>query len=474
MRSLLSHSIITWVVLSFFSQISGIRAEPRLDVDVSTAESRPQRELEGKIIFIHGGHGYTADNLGSGAWSFQRGKTHGMIEDLGNQQQMTHLARYLLRAGATIVPLRPIGQQSHEIILDNTSTEVEWVGNWSDGNESVYFGGAGETPFRQSSTSQTESAFARYRPKIPATGWYPVYAWTPAGDHRASDQLYRIKHAGGTSEITVNHRRVGNGLVYLGTYRFRAGTEGYVDISNRSNDIGRMVVADMIRFGNGMGDIDRGGGVSGRSREDESGLYWVMWHVNRCQGIDESAYRATDKDRDAAVSFSPRYAAFMNQQREGALKDRVFVSFHSNASNGKARGTLGLYNGNNNPRTATPNQFLLAHTLARQVNDEMVSLSDQFKHDWYDRGDNVTLDRTDIEFGEINNLYIHDEFDATIVEVAFHDNQLDAELMRDPKVRDAVARATYHGIVKYFRTLEEDGATSAAQNPGVVKEKGKR
>ena len=113
-----------------------------------------------------------------------------------------------------------------------------------------------------------------------------------------------MNHAGGTTEVTVNHRRVGNGLVYLGTYYFEKGTNGYVDISNRSNSADSVVVADMIRFGNGMGDISRGkAGVSGLAREDEAGLYWVKWHVDRSQGIAESDYRATDVDRQATISL---------------------------------------------------------------------------------------------------------------------------------------------------------------------------
>jgi hypothetical protein len=109
-----------------------------------------------------------------------------------------------------------------------------------------------------------------------------------------------VHHSGGITEVTVNHERVGNGLVYLGTYYFETGTEGYVDISNRSSDSG-VVIADMIRFGNGVGDINRGNGVSGLNREDEAGLYWVEWHVDRSQGIPESEYRATSDDRDATV-----------------------------------------------------------------------------------------------------------------------------------------------------------------------------
>src|SRR5207302_8731207 len=246
-------------------------------------------------------------------------------------------------------------------------------------------------------------------------GFYPVYAWATAGSNRAPDQLYRVNHATGITEVHVNHRRVGSGLVYLGTYYFEAGTNGYVDISNRSNAAGSVVIADMIRFGNGMGDIDRGGGVSGLPREDEAGLYWVQWHVEHSQGIPESSYRTSTNDDTATVSLSPRFSQYMNREADGALSDRVFVSFHSNAGGG--RGVRGLYNGNNTPATATPNQFLLANTLAREVNDDLVAQNGQYEHNWFDDGSNVTYDSPDFEFGEINNSYINNEFDATIIEV---------------------------------------------------------
>lgn len=79
----------------------------------------------------------------------------------------------------------------------------------------------------------------------------------------------------------------------------------------------------------------------------------------------------------------------------------------------------------------------------------------------------MTLDRSDIEFGEINNAYINNEFDATIVETGYHDNQLDAEMLRDPRVRDALGRATYQGLVRYFSTVDS-GATSVTMVPGKV------
>ncbi len=434
--------------------------------------TQPHGGLSGKIVYTHGGHGITAANLSDGKWTFQRGPTHGMIEDLGNVDQMTFLVDDLFRAGATIVPLRPVGHQPHEVVLDNDDPDVTFEGNWTTPTDAtVYYGKPGHVPYRQTATSRTETAHARYTPNIPDAGFYPVYAWTSSGGNRATDQLYRVHHSGGTTEVTVNHRRVGNGLVYLGTYYFEPGRKGYVDISNRSKSAGCVVVADMIRFGNGMGDISRGkAGVSHWERLDESGLYWVMWHADRSTGVSESDYRATNKDRDAAVSFSPRYAAYMNREADGRLQDRVFVSFHSNASGpgSKGRGTLGLYNGNNRRSAETPHQPILARSLASEVNDELVAQNGKFEHDWSDRKSDVTLDRTDIEFGEINNEYIHDEFDATIVEVAFHDNQLDAELLRDPKVRDAIARATYHGLIKYFRAVDNDKTLATLLPPPVT------
>jgi DNA/RNA endonuclease YhcR with UshA esterase domain len=433
--------------------------------------TQPHGGLSGKVIYTHGGHGITAENKKDGSWSFQRGPGFEMIEDLGNVEQMAFLADYLFRAGATVVPLRPVGDQANEVVLDNDDAGVTFEGDWSEPkNAPVYFGKPGHVPYRQAATSKKETAHARYTPKIPEAGFYPVYAWTSSGGDRATDQLYRVKHAGGTTEVTVNHRRVGSGLVYLGTYYFEAGSNGYVDISNRSDSEGSIVVADIIRFGNGMGDISRGpAGVSKWGRQDESGLYWVKWHADRATGVAESDYRATDVDRQAAISFSPRYAAYMNREADGRLQDRVFVSFHSNAGGkGKARGTLGLLNGNNDPKTATPNQLLLAKSLAKEVNDDMVAQNGTLEHDWFDRGNRVTQDREDIEFGEINNLFINNEFDATIIEVAFHDNKEDAELMRTAPVRDSVARATYKGLVKYFRAVDGNKTPATVLPPPVT------
>ena len=423
--------------------------EPRVlfSGDLVPVGTQPEGSLSDKIVYVHAGHGW--EFTGS-SWVTQRPETFEMVEDFGNIDQMNFLVDYLWNAGATVVPLRPVGHQLNEIVLDNDDPGVTFFGSWSNSSSPIYFGTAGDVPYRFAGTNPTETAFARYRPTITEAGHYPVYAWTRAGSDRV-EQLYRVHHAAGVTEVTVNHRRVGNGWVYLGEYYLEAGTDAYVDISNRSDDPnGSVIIADAIRFGNGVGD-------SGFAREDESTLYWVQEQL----GVGSTG------SVGGVVSASVRHAARMNRSADGGLSDRVFVSFHSNAGSGSNRGVLGLYNGNNNPATETPNQLLLAETLARQVNDDLVALNGQFEHNWFDRGNSLTLDRGDIEFGEINNLYVNNEFDATIIETGFHDNELDAELMRDPKVRDAIARATYQGIVEYFNDVD-GGATPLLNLPAPV------
>ncbi|MEX2091389.1 MAG: hypothetical protein WD971_01865, partial [Pirellulales bacterium] len=118
--------------------------EPRLPLSVAglvEVGTQPHGGLDGKIVYIHGGHGYTADTTaaGGGAWSFQRGNLLGMVEDLGNVDQMSFLAEDLFRAGATVVPLRPVGHQTNEVVLDNDDPGVTFVGGWSNSSATTFF-----------------------------------------------------------------------------------------------------------------------------------------------------------------------------------------------------------------------------------------------------------------------------------------------------------------------------------------------
>ncbi|MCS7033693.1 MAG: hypothetical protein NZ561_06815, partial [Phycisphaerae bacterium] len=407
---------------------------------------QPTGALTGRIVYIGAGHGWTINNTGAGNWYTQRGKTNEMIEDMGNQDQMIWYANYLWNAGATIVPLRPIGNQPLEVVLDNDDPTVSFTGTWTVGSSTPWYGSAGDSqPYRVATSSLTETAVASYVANFPAAGFYPVYAWALDGSNRATDQLYRVVHSGGITEVKINHTWVGKGFVYLGTYHFDAGNNGQgVQISNKSSVAGRAIIADAIRFGNGMGQKQNAAGqTSGAPREDEQSLYW--YDFSKGVGVSDFYRGGITADGDANVGAPGRWAAYMNAAPFGQA---VHLSFHSNAGGG--RGTVGLYNNESLfPNTATPNQFEWAKMVGDEVANDMIAIgSPPLEFAWVPRTNPYA--RSDYAFGEIRSSANGDEFDSTILEVAFHDSPQDAALLRDPKVRNWVGRSSYQATVKYF------------------------
>jgi hypothetical protein len=421
---------------------------------ITPAPGQPAGALSGRIVFTSGGHGWTASGS---TWVLQRPVLLEMCEDYGNLDQMTLFAFYCFNAGATVVPLRPIGHQTNEVVLDNDDPGVTFSGAWSDSVQTLYYGSPGDVPYRFATIAATETATATYTPNIPVAGFYPVYTWVAHGANRTS-QLYRIRHTGGEATVRVPHHMVGNGWVYLGTYYFDAGfnpAQGAVVISNLepTPSFGSVVIADAIRFGNGMGSIDRGGGVSGYPREEECSRYWVQNSLG--QGQSSSLYDDPSLvDSDDNVSTPTRMAREMNREASGNMFQRIYLGFHSNA--GGSRGVLGLYNNESLfPGTATSNQFRLAQLVGTAINDEMVGIgAPPLEVAWYNRGTAITFARSDYAFGEIRGDRIGYEMDATIAEVAFHDDASDAKLLRDPKARNWIARASYHAVVRYMNEFD--------------------
>lgn len=411
--------------------------------------------LSGKIVFTSGGHGWQW-NTTLGRYATDRGDNNEIVEDFGNQEQMTYYADYLLRAGATVVPMRPIGRQVNEVVLDNDSAGVTFsASGWSNSSSTRFYdedygAGADAVPYRYASTATgAESATATYTPNIPAAGFYPVYTWVLYGSDRTT-QTYRVNHTGGTTEIKVDHSKAGSGWVYLGTYHFNAGTsatgEGSVQISNKAPVAGKVVIADAIRFGNGMGDYiwtaSGASAVSGYPREDENSYHWIARSIG--QGATVSGLLGSVNN----VSAPSEFAEYMFH---GTFGEAVYVGFHSNAGGG--RGARGLID-NTSP---SPNQTSLASILGNQINQDMQALDGTFEHDWTD-GTSATYPG---DFGEIN-LGASAEMDATIIEVAFHDSVEDAAIMRDPTGRDQIARSVYQGTLQYFASFGTPVATNTS------------
>ena len=411
------------------------------------AGRQPQGVLSGKIVFLNGGHGWTWD---PNYWRLQRGISNEMNEDMGNLDQMNLFAAWCFHAGAVVVPMRPLGQQTNEVVMDNDDAGVTWTGTWANSTSPIFYGAAGDLPYRYASLAAAESATATYTPNLPAEGFYPVYTWVRHGSDRTL-QLYRIRHTGGETEVRIPHHMVGNGWVYLGEYHFRAGSDparGSVVVSNqRTIAAGSYTFADAIRFGNGMGSVDRGTGLSSYPREEENCRYWMQAHLG--QGQSTTLYDGSGNDESDSWSAPPKWSAEMNREAAGSLADRIHISFHSNAGGG--RGTLALITSD-----PTPNQARLAQICGQEVNADLVALgSPPLELRWNNRT-TVTYSGG---YSEIDGSLFNYEMDATIIEVAFHDSVDDARLMRDPKARSAVGKAAMHAVVRYMN--EFGGGTLA-------------
>lgn len=446
--------------------------EPRLTLAAAGLVTTPQTytgALSGKVVFTSGGHGIGWNGSAFASerpdyWETSGDTSDGdLVEDLGNQDQMSLYADYLLRAGATVVPMRPVGRQINEVVLDNDSPDVTFSSGWSNSTNSRFYdedyGATTDSiSYKFASTvTGTETATATYTPNIPQAGFYPVYTWVHYGTDRTL-QTYRINHTGGTTEISVDHSKVGDGWVYLGTYHFNAGKsstgEGSVQITNKAPVTGKVVIADAIRFGNGMGDYVVSGapGVSGAPREDEKSYEWIARSIG--QGTTISGVIGSDTN----VSAPSDFAQYMFH---GSFGEALYVGYHSNGSTGDpntatSRGAVGLYD--NSASVRTPHQVELAMMLADQVNQDFQNLNGVFEYNWSTPATNTD---SHINFGEID-LGPSAEMDATIIEVAFHDNVQDNALLRDPKVRDQIARSVYQGTVQYFSTYGSPVVTTTS------------
>lgn len=432
-----------------------------LSTPVFQARRQPIGALTGKVVFCSAGHGWTADPTDAypadddRTWYTQRGNYNELIEDYGNIEQLNYFVIYAWNAGATVVPFRPVGYQVNEVVLDNTHSAVTYGGAWTTSTAALYFGPpAAPAPYYvAASDATTETAVARFTPAIPASGYYPVYGWARLEDDRVN-QLYRIRHRGGFTEVRVDHTRVGNGWVWLGHYYFEAGTNGYVEISNYAPGPVGLVVADAIRFGNGMGDIDRGYGVSGYPRELEASRYWIERALG--QGAPSSIYDLVGFiDQDDNVGSPPRMSDHMTSGPVGPLfYERIFLSFHTNAGSAN---TLGLYN-NVYPLTG---QIAFAQAINDEIVADMEALDNGvgFPMDW------ITPRLEGVfggNYGEIRATYLNYKMTATIAEVASHQDPADAAVMRDPRGRSGAARACYQAIVKF---LNAEGAAPLSLLP---------
>jgi hypothetical protein len=133
--------------------------------------------------------------------------------------------------------------QLYEVVVDNPDAVFE--GTWTTGSNTDQYGDS--VQWNLIADPKLDST-ATWRPDIPYSGQYSVYAWWTVHSNRATDAPYTIYYNGGSATVDVNQEINGGKWNYLGTYPFAEGTSGYVVLSDDSDQAGQYVIADAVKF----------------------------------------------------------------------------------------------------------------------------------------------------------------------------------------------------------------------------------
>ena len=403
-------------------------------------------------------------------WEWQRARMFGTVEDLFTQSfVLPYLTPMLETAGATILIPRERDTQIHEIIIDNDRStpgseykELDGEKAWSDG-EKAGFGHIqatytnGENPFTQGTYRQTvtqrkgKESLIEWIPEIPESGNYAVYASYQSFPNSTEQALYTIHHAGGETTIAVNQTMGGGTWIYLGNFKFTAHEQAHerIVLTNQSNKSGKIITADAIKIGGGMGNIARSplespypieAETSGYPRFTEAARYWLQW-----AGIPDSIYSksAFRNDYQDDIYARPQWVNYLKEQTHIPI-DMAFA-FHSDAGttpDDSIIGTLGIYMSKSNDGIYTNRK---SREIARDLTDMIQTqiLSDVrkvYNPQWSRRG-------------MWNQSYIEariPDVPTMLLELLSHQNFADMRYGLDPRFRFLICRAIYKGMLRYI------------------------
>jgi RHS repeat-associated protein len=134
---------------------------------------------------------------------------------------------------------------AQEILLDSNQDNtpgVTVVGSWDYGQVPGSY--LWVHRYRQGTTSGTGASIT-WTPTITQSQSYRVYTRWTAGTDRATNAVYTVHHAGGSTAITVNQRQLGSQWNLLGTFQMTPGQNHRVVITDQGNGV---VIADAVKF----------------------------------------------------------------------------------------------------------------------------------------------------------------------------------------------------------------------------------
>jgi len=422
--------------------------------------------LQNRHLSLWASHGRYYDQ-GRGYWRFQRPHLFGTTEDLFTQTiVMPYLIPMLEQAGAYVFTPRERDWQKAEVIVDNDNPRQNYIEangrhKWQKAiqrgfarHDGVYHDG--ENPFeagtaRMVKTTSSKSHYteANYQPYFPEAGRYAVYVSYQTLPSSIDDALYTVWHKGECTQFHVNQQMGGSTWVYLGTFDFDKGYNAFnrVTVSNLSDHNG-VVTTDAVRFGGGMGNIERFGQVSGLPRALEGARYSAQW-----AGMPYSVYSSKNGADDYADDINVRSlmtnllgggSCYMPTIEGRKVPIELSLAVHSDA--GYAKDGMGLI-GALSICTTKFNEGKLNAGISRMASRDFAdallgneTLDLKFKYGQWHRREIFDRNYSETRLPEVP---------SAILETMSHQNFPDMRYGQDPNFRFTLARSIYKTILRY-------------------------
>jgi hypothetical protein len=440
-------------------------------------------------------------------WEWQRPRMLETVEDLYTQSfVLPYLVPMLENAGANVLLPRERDTQIHEVIVDNDTNqsnnsryrEHNDRKSWKVGVEPGFanvskFYVQTENPFRSGTykfveavNGDDEISSAEWYPNFPEAGRYAVYVSYKTIENSVSAARYTVIHRGVKTEFLVNQTMSGGTWLYLGHFYFDKGrnNQNKVVLTNQNAEDGKVVTADAVKFGGGMGNIARSpymspvpNGVNSAGvtpavqdsviyepeishypRYTEGARYWLQW-----AGVPDSVYSRTQGKNDYSDDFQSRgfwvnylvggSSVSPNTKGLNVPVDMAFA-FHSDAgvtANDSIIGTLGICSvPNTNGKTVFANGVSrwASRDLTDIIQTEIVNdVRTDFAPEWTRRGLwNKSYSESRVP-----------EVPTMLLELLSHQNFADMRYGLDPRFRFTVSRAIYKGMLKYLSAANKTG-----------------
>ncbi len=422
--------------------------------------------LQGRHLSLWASHGRYYDQK-RGYWRWQRPKLFGTTEDLFTQTIVVpYLIPMLEQAGAIVFTPRERDWQKEEIIVDNDGSKRNYIevtthGRWEQTalpgfswHSGTY--SDGENPFeagsvRMTKTTNSESRYnqAIYQPDFRKAGRYAVYVSYQTLPNSVDDVLYTVWHRGERTQFHVNQQMGGSTWVYLGTFDFDAGYNEFnrVTVSNQSSHHG-VITTDAVRFGGGMGNIERFGTISGMPRALEGARYTAQWAgmpypvYSSKGGVDD--YADDINVRSLMTNLLGGGSCYMPTIEGRKVPIELSLAIHSDA--GYARDGEGLI-GSLSICTTGFNDGKLNAGISRMASRDFADallgnelLDIKYKYGKWNRRELFDRNYSETRLPEVP---------SAILETMSHQNFPDMRYGQDPNFRFTLARSIYKTILRY-------------------------